>query len=501
MLDLVHHQLFNRAPRPVLGLPDDLPVGIGHFQWCADLVGVVVVNLVFGFAFFFVHTCERRIASGFVEVQAALAGALFAQHAQALPEEAFLVALAFDLGLFTYSSAQAVVLIAAGAFHLRIGHGLGFDQAVFAVVGEGLPAHDADGFFDQVAPGVVFVFVVAPLFEAVVFDVVEAAGVEVQPVGRCVVAELFAIDDQAVVARQQLAVGFVFVAGFAAQFVEGAAQFAGRVVFVTAVDGVVGVFDVAFGFYQRVLDLRQLFGRQSCGVLPGLAAHAVVAEATGEFALRAVDLAVQVVALHVADQLAIKIQLMQVAAAVIQVVQVLAGGKRQRGQVAQRIVVVGQRALWRGLFDESAQQVVGKFQFLGGDTEFSAGVGLLALNRQQPVAVVVGVVLARIVVEFGQQATNRVALKKGAAAWLFAFVAVADLLDLCQVPAEVVAETAGEVVDALFFDQAVGIVVGEVVGGVVFVGQGDEADGLVVLVGNGFALGVFTSGRQTTGVA
>ncbi|WP_416146751.1 hypothetical protein [Pseudomonas syringae] len=164
----------------------------------------------------------------------------------------------------------------------------------------------------------------------------------------------------------------------------------------------------------------------------GLAAHAVVAEATGEFALRVVDLAVQVVALHVADQLAIKIQLMQVAAAVIQVVQVLAGGKGQRGQVAERIVVVGQRALGRGFFRQAAEDVVGKFQLFGGDTKFSAGVGLFALNRQQPVAVVVFVVLTRIVVEFGQQATNRVALKKGAAAWLFAFVAIADFLDLCQ---------------------------------------------------------------------
>ncbi|QOI07789.1 hypothetical protein D5S10_21990 [Pseudomonas savastanoi] len=72
--------------------------------------------------------------------------------------------LAFDLGLFGDSSAQAVVLVAAGAFHLRVGHGFGFDQAVFAVVGEGLPAHDADDFFDQVAPRVIFVFVVCPLF-------------------------------------------------------------------------------------------------------------------------------------------------------------------------------------------------------------------------------------------------------------------------------------------------------------------------------------------------
>ncbi|KKY49579.1 hypothetical protein AAY86_27180 [Pseudomonas amygdali pv. tabaci str. ATCC 11528] len=115
-----------------------------------------------------------------------------------------------------------------------------------------MPAHDADNFFDQVAPGVVFVFVVRPLFEAVVFDVVETTGVEVQTVGRGVVAEFFAVDYSAGVARQQLAVGFVFVLGFATQFVEGAAQFAGRVVFVAAVNRVVGVFDVALGLYERV---------------------------------------------------------------------------------------------------------------------------------------------------------------------------------------------------------------------------------------------------------
>ncbi|KPY83697.1 hypothetical protein ALP77_200038 [Pseudomonas amygdali pv. tabaci] len=85
---------------------------------------------------------------------------------------------------------------------------------------------------------------------------VEAAGIEVQAVGRCVVAEFFAVDHAAGIARQQLAVGFVFVLGFAAQFVEGAAQFTGRVVFVAAVNRVVSVFDVALWLYERVLDLR-----------------------------------------------------------------------------------------------------------------------------------------------------------------------------------------------------------------------------------------------------
>ena len=76
----------------------------------------------------------------------------------------------------------------------------------------------------------------------------------------------------------------------------------------------------------------------------------------------------------------------------------------------------------------------------------------------------------------------------GAAPWLFAFLAVADFLDLCQVPAEVVAETAGQVVDAFFFDQTVCVVVGKAVGRIVFVGQGDEANGFVVFVGDGLPL-------------
>jgi len=154
----------------------------------------------------------------------------------------------------------------------------------------------------------------------------------------------------------------------------------GRVVFVAAVNRVVSVFDVTLGLYERVLDLRQFFRRQGCGVLPGLATHAVVTEATGELALGAIDLAMQIVAFHVADQLAIEVQLVQVTAAVVQVIQVLTGGQGQGGQVAERIVLVGKCALGCGLFDEAAEQVVGKFQFLGGNTEFSAGVRRLALD-------------------------------------------------------------------------------------------------------------------------
>ncbi|MCH5557397.1 hypothetical protein L6230_22805 [Pseudomonas syringae pv. syringae] len=82
-----------------------------------------------------------------------------------------------------------------------------------------MPTYDADDFLDQVAPRVVLVFVVAPLFEAVVFDAVEAAGVEVQAVAGSVVAEFFAVEAFFWVVFKQAAVGFVFVGDFAKQFV------------------------------------------------------------------------------------------------------------------------------------------------------------------------------------------------------------------------------------------------------------------------------------------
>lgn len=47
--------------------------------------------------------------------------------------------------------------------------------------------------------------------------------------------------------------------------------------------------------------------------------------------------------------LAVEVESVQVAAAVIQQVQVLAGRQGQRGQVAQRIVLMRQRALQRTL--------------------------------------------------------------------------------------------------------------------------------------------------------
>jgi hypothetical protein len=68
-------------------------------------------------------------------------------------------------------------------------------------------------------------------------------------------------------------------------------------------------------------------------------------------------------------------------------------------------------------------------------------------------------------------------------------------------PAEVVAEASGQVVDAFFFDQAVGRVVGELVRRIVFVDQRGQANRRVVFVANALALGVLAAARQATGGA
>ena len=67
-----------------------------------------------------------------------------------------------------------------------------------------------------------------------------------------------------------------------------------------------------------VVQAREFFRWQARSKLPTLAPQGVVAEAAGERALGAQDFAVQVVALDVADQLTVEVELVHVAAAVVQ---------------------------------------------------------------------------------------------------------------------------------------------------------------------------------------
>ena len=104
-------------------------------------------------------------------------------------------------------------------------------------------------------------------------------------------------------------------------------------------------------------------------------------------------------------------------------------------------------------------------------------------------------------IEFGQQAANAVALEFGAPLWPFTAFAVADFFDLGQMSAEVVGEASGQVVDAFFFDQPVGRIVGKLVSRVVFVDQCSQANRRVVFVANALALGVLAAARQPAGGA
>jgi hypothetical protein len=91
-------------------------------------------------------------------------------------------------------TAQTVIPVNADTMHLAVNHRLRFDEAVLAVVTKGLQLAQPYPLFNQIAPRVVGIFLIAPLLNAVVFNLIKLAGVEVQAVGCSVVAKLFAID-------------------------------------------------------------------------------------------------------------------------------------------------------------------------------------------------------------------------------------------------------------------------------------------------------------------
>ena len=128
------------------------------------------------------------------------------------------------------------------------GSDLRAEDDLFAHAGEGVvaagrlqPTYPA-AFFNQVAPRIVGIFLIPPLLDPVVFDVIKLTGIEVQAIRRRVVSELLTVHQLAGITAVQLTVGLILVLDLAAQFVEGANEFAGRIVLVTTVNRVVGVF-------------------------------------------------------------------------------------------------------------------------------------------------------------------------------------------------------------------------------------------------------------------
>ena len=163
----------------------------------------------------------------------------------------------------------------------------------------------------------------------------------------------------------------VDVIEYAASLVGALNQVAGFVVGVAAVDGAAG---------QRVLFAAGGLCAAPDGTLAFQTTHGVVVVQAADAALRPLDFAVQFVALDVADDFAVKADLVQVSAAVVQVIDMAAVRQDGADAVAQRVVSVAYgRALAvvdGGFADESVEFVVGEF-----DAAVSvAGFGQVAGN-------------------------------------------------------------------------------------------------------------------------
>jgi len=191
----------------------------------------------------------------------------------------------------------------------------------------------------------------------------------------------------------------------------------------------------------------------------------------------------------------------QVATAVIQVIDLTPIRQGQRGQVAERVVLVAKRAVRGDFFGQTAEQILGVFQLFFCDPKLLADPGRLPLDAQQPVTVVVCECLARITVDLGNQTANGITLEQRMALGPLGIFAIANLIQSCEMATDVVAETPGQVIHPHFFAQPVRSVVGKAVRGVVLVDQRGQANGLVVLVANPLAHGILAAARQATGGA
>ena len=186
-----------------------------------------------------------------------------------------------------------------------------------------------------------------------------------------------------------------------------------------------------------------MFGAPARRELPLLAPAHVVTKATAEEALAAQHFTVQVVAFDVADQLAVEVDLVQVPAAVIQVVEGAAIRQGQGAEVVERVIVVTQGALRPGFFDQAAQPIVAEAQDFRLHTHAFALLAGLTRDAQQAIGVIVVVVVTRLGGDLAEQAAGRVAFEVRAALRALAAVVVAGFGEAEQVFARMVGQVEG----------------------------------------------------------
>ncbi|VVN45638.1 hypothetical protein PS676_05713 [Pseudomonas fluorescens] len=183
--------------------------------------------------------------------------------------------------------------------------------------------------------------------------------------------------------------------------------------------------------------------------------------------------AVQAVAFEVADDLAVEIDLVQVAAAVIQAIDPAAVGQLGLDQVAEFVIVILQAASRALFFEQLAEGVVGEAQGLCVAVVVGEGDGGELVQR------VVGVVGAAIVGDFGDQPSDGVALQSmndgGQRRLGDDGQTVAERRrssrhrrDVIQ---QVIGVALGAAVEVLLFSQPIGGIPGKPITLVIFVGQ------------------------------
>ena len=278
-------------------------------------------------------------------------------------------------------------------------------------------------------------------------------------------------------------------------------QVAGFVVGVAAVDGAAG---------QRVLFAAGCL----CAVLDGTLAfqttHGVVVVQAADAALRPLDFAVQFVAFDVGDDFAVEADLVQVSAAVVQVIDMAAVGQDGTDAVAQRVVSVaygGALAVVDGGFaDEAVESIVGEFDAAVLVTGFGqvAGDGVVfETGAADAFVFALSVAAGDFTALFFDQLSEDVAFEMMdvpslGTVFQTTFIGALTVFGLLnQLSGSIVAVGGDFAVPAGFLDQVVGRVVIETVGFAVFVGEDGQTAGFVVCVGEGMAQRVGAFERQS----
>ena len=288
-------------------------------------------------------------------------------------------------------------------------------QSLLGVVAKALHGVAADAFFAQSPKPVIAIAFVLEYMHAVVFDVA-ASPSALQQVGGGVVVVALAVQFRVIrgavaVVAQALGgvvnVVFVTLDTFAVALAEEAPELAvvrqrlAGIATATALglgqtldDQIVaGIVLVAF------IQQRQFF-TGSTAVVQGFLAEAsaaVVAGSGQQAALGAQHFIVQLIALEVADHPAVEVELMQVATAVVQVVELTLVGQGQGFKIAQGVVVITQFACVAAFAEQLTEGVIAEFQLLW------LTVARGKNDRQQIVSSIVGIVGNPIVSGFTQQ--------------------------------------------------------------------------------------------------